>query len=259
MQPVENPLSKSVLNGDQGARAELAQLFGADKPITKATTEDQLVNRQVFYWGLPQDRRDELAERIRLIETLKLKQKDGTEKTVPLLHNGYLMGGGDTAMDCSSFVSSVLPASVRKGSYTTLDFKAMYTLLRSGQIEVPPKYKKNREAWIRKVAQSFEALDLYDGAKPRQADLLVYRSEIAEAGNKGPAFGHVFLVEEFNSKRLQATVIEASQSATTLRRRPFDLSVTPMNKKVRPIRPGLMLLRLRNPGVQSCSVGGGKT
>lgn len=252
---IPNPLSRSAIGASTatGKKAELGELFGARQPLAKATTEDALVNRQIFYSGLPLTTREKITERLTLLERPTLVLANGEKKSVPLLHNGYILGGGDSAVDCSSFVSSLLPTGIRKTSYTTLDFRAMYQLLRTGSLPVPPKYRKMREQLIRKVAQSFEAISLYERdpisdalEKPRPGDLLVFRMD-------GVSFGHVFLVQEYVARRKQAVVIEAAQSAGTVRVRNFDLSLYPHDQKVRPIRPGLMILRLKQLKTPACN------
>ncbi len=226
--------------------AALAEIFGADPALQSAATADGLVNRLIQLNGLPPGQRAALFQRLKLAERAKLKLPSGQITTVEILHNGYIFGDSATGMDCSSFVSSALPTEVRKGRLTTLDFRTMWMFKRSGNFPHPPSYPSERRKMLQGVADGFVPLDIYNGDKLAIGDLLVYRP------NVGPS-GHVFVIRGYNPRSLIADVIEASQSAGTIRERAFPLSTSPTQAKVRLLRPGLLALRLKPQNNEVCS------
>lgn len=232
--------------------AALAEIFGGDPALQAAATADGLLNRLIQLNGLPPEQRAALFQKLQLAETIKLKLPSGQVTSIEILHNGYVFGGSATGMDCSSFVSSTLPTEVRKGRLTTLDFRTMWVFKRSGNFPYPPSYPKDRRKLIQKVAEGFISLDIYNGDKLAIGDLLVFRPGVGVRG-------HVFVVRGYNPRSLIADVIEASQSAGTIRERPFPLSTSPTQAKVRLLRPGLLALRLKPQNNEVCSFrpGGG--
>ncbi len=240
-------------NGAPGATASpatklLAEMLGVTSSghPTPATTNDALVNRLVLFNGLPADQAAATFGKLRLAENARIKLPDGSEKTVPILHNGYILGASATGMDCSSFVSSLLPADVRKGRFTTLDFQVMWTYRRSGTFPHPPVYTETRARDVRATADAFTPLNFYTGDEPAVGDLIVFRLA-------NEPIGHVFIVQGYHPTTMTADVLEASQSAGTIRSRELPMSVSPLNAPVRKIRLGLFGLRLRPTSTKVCS------
>ena len=100
-------------------------------------------------------------------------------------------------------VSSALPADVRKGRFTTLDFHAMWVYRRYGTLPKPPIYTKERSELVTETAMAFSALNLYQGDAPGPGDLIVFRSPLEE-------IGHVFVVRNYDGRTRVVRVIEAA-------------------------------------------------
>jgi hypothetical protein len=238
-----NPLARS---------AELAELFGKNP---SPTSHDGLTQRLILLEGLGEVERKEAQKKLKLSEPLQLSLKDGKSVKIPLLHNGYLLGGGSSGLDCSSFVSAALPTDIRKGRFTTWDFRTMWVYRRTGVPPKAPKYDTDRMGLVLSTSKAFDALDLYRGEEPGVGDLLVHRLP-------WEATGHVFVVREYHRDSMIASVIEASQSAGTVREREFPLSLDPTVRspaevhESRLVRPGLMVLRLRPTDQKVCSLRG---
>jgi hypothetical protein len=232
-----NPLAKL---------ASLADIFGSKLPTSAAaTTQDSLTNRMVMLSALPPQDRAQVLPHLKLVERLKLTLPDGTKTEMPLLHNGYVLGGGETSVDCSSLVSALLPADVRKGRLTTIDLKSIAVLLRTGKLPKGVNYKPAREKMIKEMAWAFISRDIYHGENPITGDLLLYRTEEPD--------GHVMIVQSYNPFTKRAEIIEAAQSAGTIRERVVDLSLDPMTWKDRIFIPGLWVLRLKSASTRACT------
>src|SRR5690606_23601173 len=104
----------------------LAAIFGNGKRAAFPATNDGLVNRLVMFNGLAPGKKLALEKKLKMLEQTRLTLPNGDVRIIPILHNGYILGGGRTGLDCSSFVSAVLPPEVRKGAFTTLDFRQMW-------------------------------------------------------------------------------------------------------------------------------------
>jgi len=248
-----NPMLNFLLSPSKGENPlalskELAELLGR-KPAP--TSHDGLTQRLILLNGLPPEPKKAAQKKLKLSERLRFSiPKSGTVE-LPLLHNGYLLGGGDTGLDCSSFISAALPADIRKGRFTTWDFRTMWSYRRTGVPPKIPKYEPQRLELVLATAEAFEALDVYRGEEPGMGDLLIHRLP-------WEATGHAFVVREYHRDTKIASVIEAAQSAGTIREREFPLSLDPLTppgtytKKLRAIRPGLMVLRLKPVRQQAC-------
>jgi hypothetical protein len=212
----------------------------------RAATNEALMNRLVMFNGLLQGERAQLLKRLKLAEQANLSLADGRSVSIPILHNGYIFGGGATGLDCSSFVSSALPPEIRKGRFTTLDFRQMWVYRRTGDFPAPPKYDAARARLVQETANAFTPLNIYDGDRLVTGDLLIYRTPWEAAG-------HVFVVRGYDPRKMQAEVIEAAQSAGTVRERDFPLSLDPPEAKRRHLRPGLFALRIKPTSNRVCT------
>lgn len=222
--------------------------LGSDTSTTEtpaATSNEALVNRTALLQGLAPAEKATTLAKLRLLERPVFNRPGAAPREIPLLHNGYIFGGSSTGTDCSAFVTASLPVDMRKGRFTTLDFRSMWLYLSTGAFPKPPRYVDERGRVIREVAQSFFPVNLYVGDRLETGDLLVQRMLWETAG-------HVFIVRKFNPTTLVAEVMEASQSAGTIRERTFSLSLAPTNVAERPIRPGLFGLRLRPLDNRGC-------
>jgi hypothetical protein len=224
---------------------ELGDLFGKKAGLQNPTSEDALAQRMALLNGLSDQKRAAALAELQLAEKRKLKLKNGKEKTIDILHNGYIFGGGATSLDCSSFIGSLLPTEARKGRFTTWDLFSMYIYLRVKELPDPPKWEKKKSQWVKDMAKSFMPVNIYKHDKLMPGDLLVFRVF-------GINWGHVFLVKHFNPKTVDVTVIEAAQSAGTVRERVFPLSVDPYDAPVRYYRPGMFGLRLKSSQNTAC-------
>ncbi len=228
-----NPLARS-----QG----LAEIFGAKLPVQNVATADNLVNRLILFNGLPPQQQALTLRNIQFAEKFKFDQK-----SVVILHNGYIFGGKGKATDCSKLASSVLPADVRKGRLTTLDMVTIWKYRHTGVFPFLPKYNPtSRIEFIKQMSSAYLAIDLRAKEPLWPGDFLIY------ALDNDPA-RHVFIVRSFNPKTLQSEVIEASQSAGTVRERSFNLSLDPIDAPRRFLRVGLYALRLRDTDNRACS------
>ncbi len=217
------------------ARAENTRAATA----TSASASERLTQRIVLLNGLPAAQRNQTLRRLNLAEPTRLTLPGGEVREVSILHNGYIMGGGKTGLDCSSLVSSTLPEDVRNARLTTLDLRSIWVYRWTGRLPAPPQYELEQSKKLKDVAWAFDAIDIYAGAPVEPGDLIVYRT-------LWQATGHVFIVRNFDKATLTATVLEAAQSgAGTLRERSFPLSSDPLHAKQRHIRAGLYLLRVR--------------
>ena len=220
---------------------ELSELFGNPAPLS----QDALVERLVMFSGMDSQDQTKILSRLKLAEITTLTLKNGQKRRIPILHNGYILGASSTGLDCSSLVTAALPPEIRKARFTTLDFRAMWIYLRTGKMPTPPHYKKDRAALIRETSQAFVALNVYAGERLGTGDLLVYRLPWDTSG-------HVFVVRTYDPRSLIADVIEAAQSAGTIRERTFALSTDPPGEAVRLLRPGLFTLRLKPVSNRAC-------
>jgi len=198
---------------------------------------------------LPEKERAYIESQLRLAEKRQVTLNSGETVSVLIIHAGYLLGGGKTAMDCSSFVSNVLPTNFSKARLTTLDLLAIWKYQTEGIFPKPPVYESSRAEFVKRFAKAFIPINPYAGDIPLlPGDLLLYRVP-------GVAIGHVLVVESYDSRRYVAQVIEAAQSAGTIRRRDYYLSQHP-TKRV--IRPGLLVLRMKSQDNASCRYPAGK-
>jgi hypothetical protein len=207
-------------------------------PKGSPQSNSALVDRIKMYLALPPEKQKLLSQELGLLEPTPITIKSGQAQHVDLLHNGYLLSGLKTGYDCSSFVSSILPPDLRRTSFTSLDFRNMWIYLIYGKIPNPPTYEKGRKAIVQKAAEAFTPVDVYAGESLQKGDILVSRLI-------WDTTGHVFLVKKYDETTLDTRVLEAAQSAGTLRERGFPLSVDPVGSPRRIIRPGLFALRLK--------------
>ncbi len=230
----------------------LASVFGEKADKSDATTNDALLDRLVMLNGLGQEKLDKILKQLKLVDKPTLKLATGAQKSVTLLHNGYILGGGASTTDCSAFASAALPADIRKGKFTTLDFRMMWFYRRTAKFPKPPLYNAQREALVKKTSDAFEPVDLQMGDRLQRGDLLVYRGLEDTAG-------HVFIVKNFDPNSMQVDVLEASQSAGTLRERSLSMTYDPPSREFRRYRPGYFALRLRPTDNKACKYQDRKT
>lgn len=249
----KNPALADIFGGTpkDSEKAEAGATAGpprrpASHPGPGATSNDALTNRIVMLNGLPDEERERALEKLKLLEASKFTLRGGKQITVSLPHNGYMLGGGATAVDCSSFVSSLLPADLRKSRFTTLDFRSMWIYGRTAILPSPPKYSPERAALIKKTASAFIPIDLYDGETLKIGDILNFRFE------RDP-IGHVVVVRSYNPDTMRAEIIEASQSAGGVRERTLNLSADPLSLRRRYLIPGLWALRLKPVSNHACT------
>lgn len=213
------------------------EIFGETKPLESASTADALVNRTMMLASLPEAKRNEILEKLNLVESVSVQLPNGKKDDLKFLHTGYVFGGGKTAIDCSSFVSSLLPIDLRKSNLTTMDFYGIYSFLMTGKMPSPPSWNPSRSRWLKKVALSFEPVDIYNGEYLLPGDLLIVRIVINNSG-------HILIVQDFDPKTASTDVIEASFTSGKINTRKFPLSLDPVTAQVRRFRPGLFALRL---------------
>lgn len=238
--PIPNPLARTP---------ELTDLFGADLPKNQPATADALVDRLIMLAGLPEDQRRRALSKLRLLETPTLTLPTGAKVKLDLPHNGYWLGGGKTGVDCSSFVSAALPADLRKGAFTTLDYMAMWRHQRTGKLPNPPIYEAGRAKLVRETAAAFDAIDIYSGQRLAAGDLLVYRFS-------DDPIGHVVLVTGYNSVTAKVSAIDASQSRGGVGEREFSLLSNPSKPDSHLYKPGFYALRLKPADTRACRTTG---
>lgn len=255
--PSENPLTQFLSQGAQNtslpnALSTVKNMLGlggsdvkSDSIPAKANSNDGLVNRQILFHGLPQDQANQVAAKLHFAEPLQVPFGEGKTQAIKLLHNGYLFGSLKTGMDCSSFVSSLLPADVRKTKFTTLDFRVMWLYARTGTFPQEGQYSRERRELIKQTSSAFIPINLEMGDHLGPGDILVYRMPSV-------LDGHVFIVKQYHPESLTVDTIEASQSAGTLRERTVQLSVDPITAPVRFFRPGYFALRLKPVDNRAC-------
>jgi hypothetical protein len=206
----------------------------------RAATQDALVDRVIFYSGLPEEERKRLAARLKLAAESVFTGKDGRRRKLLLLHGGS-MSVGQSGIECSKFVSHALPADLRRGSFTTLDFRLIYELRKLGKFPRPPEIPAERERLLREVSRTFVPVDIYEGERLQVGDLLVFRLPWL-------TIGHVFVVRDYNPVTMRVEALEAIQGSGIVREREFPMSLSPMNAPRRYVRPGFLALRLKDDG-----------
>ena len=242
-----NSLANALDKAEAATRSEIPDALPSLQPQAATSksagvTPDALTDRMVLLNAFAPEQREKLLSRLRLVETPTLTLKNGKKSRFAIPHNGYWLGGSRTGTDCSGLASEALPAEVRQLRFTTLDFRTIYQLARKGRYTPPPRYDEERLGRLREVAANFEAVQPHLGETLKPFDLLVYRLG-------AEPIGHVFIVEKFDPKTLDAQVLEASQSYGGLRSRSFNLSLDPRDAPHRILRPGLFALRLKKEAV----------
>jgi hypothetical protein len=254
---LSNAIDKAEAAAKSGRTDALPSLqAAAGREKVSGLTADALSDRMVLLAALPSAERKRILSRLRLVETPVLNLKNGKKSSFAIPHNGYWLGGSKTGTDCSGFASESLPAEVRKLRFTTLDFRTIFQLARTGRFSPPPRYEPDRLATLKEISKNFEAVQPHLGESLKPFDLLVYRLGAEPSG-------HVFIVEKYDPNSLDAQVLEASQSYGGLRSRSFNLSLDPRDAPHRILRPGIFALRLKRDAVlRRCSLSrkeGGKS
>ncbi len=132
----------------------------------------------------------------------------------------------------------------RKTELSSLDLRAIWIFAGTGSLPTSPaQYPAERAAYLRTVAADFEALDVYAGDVPAAGDLLVHRIP-------WESFGQVFLVKDYDPVKLQAHVIELLMDEGSLAERTLPLTLDPPESRLRVLRPGLFLLRMKNDALK---------
>lgn len=237
----------------------MGELFGLPSPSNSsdspprpssqaATSSEGLANRLALFNGLPEGERKAVAQNLGFlyVPNVGSAEQELALKRLYLLHNGYRLGGARaTDFDCSSFATQILPADVRKGRLTTMDLRSIWVYLRYGHLPSDVKIPLPRRTTLIRSADGFAALDLYSGDRPAPGDFLVYRIP-------WEPIGHVFLVKDYSPETGTAQVMEAAQSAGTIRERPFRLTHDAYDREPRRLRPGLMILRVKPTSNRAC-------
>ena len=209
------------------------------------TSEDALVNRMVMFGGLKDAARQETQKSLGLVYVPELKLAGGKTEEIPILHNGYILGASSkTAFDCSSFVSEMLSPRSRGMRLTTLDFLQMWRFQKTGQFVKPPRYERDREEQVRNLSRSFIPIDIYKGERLASGDFLVYRQP-------SEPIGHVVLVKKYDPKLDKVTMIDAAQSAGTIRERELQMSRRDSQGR-RMVRSGFIALRMKANNNTAC-------
>jgi len=219
-----------------GLRAQ-APATSARLGSSSPDSADSAIERQVLLEALPKNVQSKVIHELKLVERPRTL---GSSLPVPLVHNGYWLGGAKSGTDCSGFLTQSLPEELRELRLTTLDLKALQELVNTGEFNPPPKYDPERLGKLKKMAPKLEAVDIDQGQALSPGDMLVYR--LLEE-----PIGHVFVVEHYVPQLMRATVYEASQSYGGLRSRDFDLSVDPYDAPKRFLRPGRFGPRIKKP------------
>lgn len=228
-----NPLARSK---------ELAELFGKDPLTSQPNSPQALIQRLILFGGLTDIEREKIYRELKLAEYREVILKNGETEKIPILHNGYLLGGGENALDCSRFVASLLPGEASVGFLTTLLLKEVYEYLTT-RVLPPEKNALNQQ--ILKVASAFVPIRIYQGERLIPGDLLVQRTKQQDSG-------HVLLVRDFRGDTLTAKVIDARQSTGSITEWELPLSLDPPQSPIRYLRPGFFALRLKPQGNATC-------
>ena len=122
----------------------------------------------------------------------------------------------------------------------------MWIYAKTQRFPNPPRYSADRAQLVKDTATAFMPIDIYAGEPLAVGDLLVYRY-ITDP------IGHVVIVRTYDSRNQRAEIIEAAQSAGTVRERTLELSVDPINLRQRAFIPGLWDLRLKPVSNHACS------
>ncbi len=209
------------------------------------TSEDALINRMVMFGGLKDSARKAAQKSLGLIYVPELTLASGKKEEIAILHNGYILGGNSkTALDCSSFVSEMLSPRSRGMRLTTLDFLQMWRFQRTGQFVKPPRYERSREEQVRNLARSFVPIDIYKGERLASGDFLIYRQP-------SDPIGHIVLVKKYDPNLDRVTMIDAAQSAGTIRERELDMSRRDTQGR-RLVRAGFIALRMKANDNTAC-------
>lgn len=229
------------------------QAFGSSGQQHDPQTDEGLVDRIVMLNGLKDPDKEKTFQKLKLSKEVELKAGKGGTKKVALLHNGPNGHQGSAAADqgsieCSEFVSSLLPAASRKTGFNSLDLRAMWIYRRTGSLPDPPNYLPSRASAVKKAADAFFPVDVYGGAGLRPGDLLVHRLP-------SDADGRVLLIKSYNPATRRAEVLESSPETGVLHEREFSLSSSNIGDPARELRPGLAALRLKPVSNAACRYG----
>jgi hypothetical protein len=253
-QPVEtlklpfNPFDLPIGQRKTPELNDLSQLLGpstSGDAFAPPTSEDGLINRMIMFGGLDKPAQKEAQKSLGLVYYPKVKLAGGATAEIPLLHNGYILGANSkTALDCSSFISEMLSASGRKMRLTTLDFLQIWRFQKTNRFPKPPTYDKTREAWVKDISKSFVPIDIYSGDRLATGDFLVYRKP------EDP-LGHIVLIKKYDPSREMITMLDASQTAGTIRERELKLGYRDSTGK-RYLRSGFIALRMKASNSTTC-------
>jgi hypothetical protein len=237
------PASLPMNAGGGGAvNTPLMDLFDQQAALSNPISTDALADRNIMLAGLSPAERANVAKSLKLVELVHLTLPDGRKTTLPLLHNGYILGNAKTGLDCSSLVSAALSPVMRQNNFTTLDFRMMWLLRKFGIFPKPPTYDTKREKEVRRASQAFDPIDIDKGESLAKGDLLIYRTSFEAAG-------HVVLVQNYDPKTMRVGILESAQSAGSVRERDFYLEAFPGTHVP---KAGFMALRLKPTDNKGC-------
>lgn len=236
-----DPTKANPLGRTQG----LQEIFGKTPLLDRPGSQEALLQRLIMYEGLPDQEKDEIRKRLNFIETPELELSNGSKVKLEYLHNGYVWGGGKTGQDCSQLASSTLPDGLNRSNFTSLEFYMMWKLIRQNKLPNPPELTSSREQLVRKASAGFQAINIYQRQKLLPGDILTFRIPSSPGG-------HVFIVRSFDAKTGLVKVIEAAQSAGTVRERDYSLYVTYRGQKF--IKPGFTALRMKSEDNTLCTI-----
>ena len=248
--PDSNPLVKTP---------GLKELFGVKNPLNDPNSPDGQALREILFEGLEQNQRQNVSSDLDMAHQFDLKLNDGSEFSPYTQSTGFILGAkGKKLVDCSSFVTQALPPRLRRLRFSTLDFYGIYHYLMSGKTKFPDnlEFPADREKTLKKLSTAFESVEVNSSAKaesygvfpppeePKPGDLLVFR-------HPKSSWGHVMLVKSYNPKNGTAKVMDASQSAGTIRETSLPIFVTGKNGN-KGVLKGLMGLRLKTGNSTKC-------
>jgi len=235
--------AREVVASEQPAAAKpwnskkLQDLLGSGAPVE---SQDARISRVLLYFGLPD------AERKKMLKDL------GLSSDKLLRAHAFGQDAEMLPMDCATLLNAVVSPATRREGLSTMDLRGIWHFLQEGILPDPPRWTKERAAFLKKAADAFQAFHLSIQNQPKAGDLLVFWPKMAIKGD-------AFLVREYDPQRMIAKVVHNERELPLAIER-FDAADPndPFAKPSRYIRPGFLGLRLKATDNAFCHYRDGK-
>jgi len=260
--------------------ASSAALSGPTQSKKRSTPShsdsDALINRMLYLEGLKPEERQKALGAIGNQKTFKNglvllnNGEPGSINTVTAQTSkpkGSKAPTFESRSECErtavSLVAQALSPELRQLELSSADYRAIWIYRKTGFFPKVPKYSEKRKKQIQRVADEFDAIDLYQREPLREGDLLVHRLAWEPSGR-------TYVIRNYDLKTYQAGVLEVgSGDRIQVQRNLLKLALSSpkqpnrllasLGKRHLPtspapiaLEPGYYALRLRPVQVQRC-------